>query len=58
VVLTNTADHWGQVMSRDVRSRLMAACLLACAIITVGLALAGILQQVQATRAPVAVVAK
>jgi hypothetical protein len=32
-----------------------AACLLACAIIMVGLTLAGILQQVQATRAPMAV---
>jgi hypothetical protein len=36
----------------------MAACLFACAIVIVGLALSGALQQIRTTRAPVAVVAK
>jgi hypothetical protein len=35
----------------------MAACLLACALVTIGLAVAGVLQQIRA-RVPVAIVAK
>jgi hypothetical protein len=43
-------------MTRNARGRLMALCLLLCAMI--GLALSGVLQQIRATRTPVAVVAK
>jgi hypothetical protein len=32
--------------------RLTALCLLACAVVMIGLALAGVLQQIRATRAP------
>jgi hypothetical protein len=38
--------------------RLTALCLLACAVVTIGLALAGVLQQIRVTRAPVAVVTR
>jgi hypothetical protein len=48
----------GEVMTRNVRGRLMAACLLGCAVVTIGLALAGVLQQIRATRAPVAIVTR
>jgi hypothetical protein len=37
---------------------IMSALMLVCALIVVGLALSGVLQQIRATRAPVAVVAK
>jgi hypothetical protein len=40
-------------MSRNMRGRLIALCLLACAFVTIGLVLAGAL-----TRAPVAIVAR
>jgi hypothetical protein len=40
------------------RSRLTALFLLACAVVTIGLAVAGVLQQVRMARAPVVVVAK
>jgi hypothetical protein len=36
----------------------MAACLLACALITIGLALSGVLQQIRSTHPPAAIVAK
>jgi hypothetical protein len=45
-------------MSRNVRGRLIALCLLACAVVTIGLAVAGVLQQVRMARAPVVVVTK
>jgi hypothetical protein len=37
--------------------RLTALCLLACAVVTIGLAISGLLQQMRA-RAPVAVVTR
>jgi hypothetical protein len=43
-------------MSRNVRGRLMAAILLACAVLVVGLAIAGMLEL--RSRAPVAVVTR
>jgi hypothetical protein len=45
-------------MSRSARGQLMALCLLVCAIVMIGLTLAGVLQQIRATRAPVAVVTR
>jgi hypothetical protein len=44
-------------MSRNVRGQLIALCLLACAFVTIGLAVSGVLQQIRA-RAPVAVVTR
>jgi hypothetical protein len=38
--------------------RLTAFCLLACAVVMIGLAVAGVLQQIRVTRAPVAVVTR
>jgi hypothetical protein len=38
--------------------RLTALCLLACAVVMIGLALAGVLQQIRVTRAPVVVVTR
>ena len=38
--------------------RLTARCLLACAVVMIGLVLAGLLQQIRATRAPVVVVTR
>jgi hypothetical protein len=38
--------------------RLTALCLLACAVVMIGLALAGVLQPIRATRAPVVVVTR
>jgi hypothetical protein len=40
------------------RGRLTALFLLACAVVTIGLALAGVLQQIRETRVPVAVVTR
>jgi hypothetical protein len=51
-------DGRGEGMSRNARGRLMAACLLACAVVVIGLAVAGALQQIRAIRTPVAIVAK
>jgi hypothetical protein len=48
----------GNRMSRNVRGRLIALCLLACAIVTIGLAVAGVLQQVRMARVPVVVVTR
>jgi hypothetical protein len=45
-------------MSRNVRGRLVALCLLACAFVTVGLAVSGVLQQIRTIRPPVAVVTR
>jgi hypothetical protein len=45
-------------MSRNARGRLIAACLLACAVVMIGLTLSGVLQQIRATRARVAVVTR
>jgi hypothetical protein len=45
-------------MGRNVRGQLMAACLLVCAVVTIGLALVGVLQQIRATPAPVAIVTR
>jgi hypothetical protein len=38
--------------------RWTALCLLACAVVMIGLAVAGVLEQIRVIRAPVAVVAK
>jgi hypothetical protein len=38
--------------------RLIALLMLTCAVVTIGLALAGVLQQIRVTRAPVAVVTR
>jgi hypothetical protein len=38
--------------------RWTALCLLVCAVVMIGLALAGVLQQIRVTRAPVAVVTR
>jgi hypothetical protein len=38
--------------------RFTALCLMACALVMIGLALAGVLQQIRVTRAPVAVVTR
>ena len=43
-------------MSRNARGRFLAAVLFACALVTIGLALSGVLEL--RGRAPVAVVAK
>jgi hypothetical protein len=40
------------------RGRLTALCLLVCAVVMIGLVLSGVLQQIRATRAPVAVVTR
>ena len=45
-------------MTRKVSGRLVAACLLACALVTIGLAVSGVLQQIRATRAPVAILTR
>jgi hypothetical protein len=45
-------------MSRNARGRLLSACLLACAVVMIGLAIAGVLQQIRVTRAPVVVVTR
>jgi hypothetical protein len=38
--------------------RWTALCLLVCAVVMIGLALAGVLQQIRVTRAPVAIVTR
>jgi hypothetical protein len=38
--------------------RLTALCLLACAVVMIGLALSGVLQQIRVSRAPVVIVTR
>jgi hypothetical protein len=45
-------------MSHNARGQLFALCLLACALVTIGLAVSGVLQQIRATRAPAALVTR
>jgi hypothetical protein len=45
-------------MGRNALDRLTALCLLVWALATIGLAVAGVLQQMRATRAPVAMVTR
>ena len=48
----------GKLMDRNVHGQLMAACLLVGAVVTIGLALVGALQQMRAVPAPVAIVTR